>query len=154
MAVGDQDAALSIKLLQAASMAEAEKQALDVQELASDIGTSEAAIAHELGELDARGLMLTGIEEGLPPMLRRAGRQYLARDGTVPLAVLSFLPHTIDDLDAREALIFAGLLLVDEFRSQLLSGGVSRTPANSCRPHSSRRSTMRWRSTCSPRPWP
>jgi hypothetical protein len=36
--------------------------------------------------------------------------------------VLSFLPAVIDDLNAREALLVAGTILVDEFRAALVNG--------------------------------
>jgi hypothetical protein len=35
---------------------------------------------------------------------------------------VAFLPHIIDDLNAREALLTAGTILVDEFRAAVLSG--------------------------------
>lgn len=56
------------------------------------------------------------------PLLRDAGRQYLARQGEVPREVLRFLPHEVDDLNAREALLVAGTVLVDEFRDHVLQG--------------------------------
>jgi hypothetical protein len=58
----------------------------------------------------------------LTPILRDAGRQYLALEGSVDPAVLRFLPFVIDDLHARRALLDAGTIVVDEFRAALLDG--------------------------------
>ena len=53
-------------------------------------------------------------------MLRNAGRQFLAEKASVPHDVLRFLPRVIDDLRAREALLAAGTILIDEFRAAWL----------------------------------
>ncbi len=62
----------------------------------------------------------------LGPIMFESGRQFIARGGQVSREILGFLPHTIDDLVGREALIAAGTRLVDAFRDELLDGrGVS-----------------------------
>ena len=103
-------------------MAQASEELLDVAELARELDTSEPVIQMELGQLYALGLVLDGLEEGRPPILLKAGRQFLARRGDVDHEVLGFLPRVIDDLCAREALLVAGTFLVDEFRVALLGG--------------------------------
>jgi hypothetical protein len=91
-------------------------------ELARELGTAESAVRMDSGELYALGLVLDGVDEGRPPMLLTAGRQFLARRGDVNHEVLAFLSRTIDGLNAREALLVAGTFLVDEFRIALLRG--------------------------------
>jgi hypothetical protein len=102
-----------------------------VAELARELGVAAADVAQQIAALDRTGLMLPGIEEGLPPILRSAGRQYLVRGAQVSRHVLSVLRHVIDERHAREGLLFAGVVVVDEFRYQLLAGeGVAgRLPA-------------------------
>jgi hypothetical protein len=80
------------------------------------------ALTERLEQIDSLGLALTGREEGLHPVLLRAGRQYLQRRGRVDHEALAFLAKTIDDLHAREALLHAGTLLVDQFRAAVLAG--------------------------------
>jgi hypothetical protein len=111
-----------MRVLEAAGMAQASEELLDVAELARELDTSEPVIRMDIGHLHALGLVLDGLEEGLPPILPRAGRQFLARDGDADHDVLGFLPRVIDDLNAREALLVAGTLVVDEFRVALLRG--------------------------------
>jgi hypothetical protein len=91
-------------------------------ELARGLGTTESAVRMDIDQLYASGLMLDGLDEGHPPMLLTAGRQFLARGGDVDREVLAFLPRTIDDLNACEALLVAGTVLVDEFRIALPRG--------------------------------
>lgn len=95
---------------------------MSVDELAqvSDVSPSSIGLAAE--QLEQMGLMYGGLDEGNSPMLLNAGRQYLARRGDVPQEVLRFLPRVVDDLNARDALIHAGTILVDEFRDRLLNG--------------------------------
>src|SRR5919106_1538086 len=50
------------------------------------------------------------VEEGVTPIVRDAGRQYLALEGSVDPAVLGFLPFAIDHLHARRALLDAGTI--------------------------------------------
>ena len=111
-----------IRLLQASGMAEAASEPLNVAELARELESSEEAVRADLGQLSAQGLLLDGLEDEEPPILLTAGRQFLARAGDVDRDVLGFLPHIIGDLHAREALLAAGSLLVDEFRAALLAG--------------------------------
>jgi hypothetical protein len=118
----DVDRQRHVRVLEGAGMAQASKEMLDVAELARDLDTSEPVVEMDIGQLHALGLVLDGLEEGRPPMLLNAGRQFLARRGDVDHDVLGFLPRVIDDLSAREALLVAGTLLVDEFRVALLRG--------------------------------
>jgi hypothetical protein len=119
---GDEDRQRHMRVLEAAGMAQASEELLDVAELAREIDTSEPVIRMDIDQLSALGLVLDGREEGLPPTLLKAGRQFLARRGDVDRDVVAFLPRVIDDLNAREALIVAGTFLVDEFRAALLRG--------------------------------
>jgi hypothetical protein len=111
-----------LRLLEAVGMAQASETVLDVGEIARELDVPEDTIRMELEQLDALGLVLSGPDEGLPPMLLTAGRQFLAHRGHVEYEVLSFLPRVIDDLTAREALLVAGTILVDEFRAALVDG--------------------------------
>jgi hypothetical protein len=118
----DVDRQRHMRVLEAAGMAQASEELLDLAELARVLDTSEPVVRMDIGQLHALGLVLDGLEEGLPPMLLNAGRQFLARGGDVDHDVLGFLPRVIDDLNAREGLLVAGTLLVDEFRVALLRG--------------------------------
>jgi hypothetical protein len=109
-------------LLEAAGMARASEAVLDVAELALEFDLAQATIRMDLDQLEALGLVLSGLDEGLPPILLTAGRQFLARRGDIEQEVLGFLPRVIDDLNAREALLVAGTILVDEFRAAFVEG--------------------------------
>lgn len=111
-----------IDLLQLAGIAEVAGELLDVESLAGDSGESVPSVRSAIEQLDRMGLVYSGLDEGRPPMLLNAGRQYLTQRGLVTHEVLYFLPSVIDDLHARDALIHAGVILVDEFRYQLLHG--------------------------------
>jgi hypothetical protein len=89
--------------------------------MAAELELSITQLEVALESLDAVGLVYAPpLTEGLTLRLRRAGRQYLTRGGKVERSVLSFLPHTIDDLNARAALLNAGTIVVDEFRYAVL----------------------------------
>jgi hypothetical protein len=76
-----------------------------VRQLVRREATPDARPSGEPAQLgEAGGLLLAGFEEGLPPILRRAGQQYLARRGAVDPCVLRFLPREVDDLYARRVL--------------------------------------------------
>lgn len=109
-------------ILQAVAVVEAAEEPIDVASLAEEFGLPEGVIRERLEVLEGWGLILVGLEEGLPPLLREAGRQYLALRGSVESSVLEFLPHVIDDVHARRALLQAGTVLVDEFRAAVLEG--------------------------------
>ena len=111
-----------LRLLEAAGMAQASQTVLDVAAIAGDLDVSEDTIRMDLEQLDALGLVLNGPDEGLPPILLTAGRQFLANGGHAEYGVISFLPRVIDDLNAREALLVAGATLVEEFRAALVDG--------------------------------
>lgn len=113
---------LAIALLEAAGVAGAAGECLALEDLAREHDASISSLELEVERLEQMGLLLSGLDEGDTPMLLDAGRQYLKRQGDVPREVLRFLPRTIPDLHAREALIHAGTTLVNEFRYQLLHG--------------------------------
>lgn len=111
-----------VKLLQAADVAQAADEPLDVGMLAKQLGVSVPVVQMDLEQLAAFGLVSLGDELDPTPLLLSAGRQYLARGGQVPYWELRFLARAIDDLLARNALLHAGTIVVDEFRDQILSG--------------------------------
>src|SRR5450755_2880565 len=113
---------IRMALLQAAAVAQAADEPFDLAALAEHLHTSEPSLRGEVEELDRAGLLLSGVGEAQPPLLLSAGRQYLASGGDISSEVLDFLPRVIDDLHAREALLHGGVVLVDEFRDQLLHG--------------------------------
>jgi hypothetical protein len=108
-------------ILHAIAMAEASDEPLDVTSTAADLEITESVLREHVEQIEDLGLALSGLEEGLHPILLNAGRQYLALAGEVEVAVLSFLPSVIDDLHARRALLHAGTVLIDEFRAALLT---------------------------------
>lgn len=116
------EAEVAVPLLQAVGMAQAKDEALgetEFEQLATELDVSlfEVKQAHDAVEHAGLALLSDG-----PPLLLKAGRQYLDCGGDVPGKVLAFLPSVIDDLHAREALMSAGSVLVDEFQHALLSG--------------------------------
>lgn len=120
--LADPDLALDLRLLESVGMAQADDERLDPSVLAKEFGHPFGLIETRLEHLEACGLILSGLSEGLSPILREAGHQYLTRGGNVAPEVLSFLPRVVDDLDARAALLAAGTVMVDEFRAALVSG--------------------------------
>ena len=111
-----------LRLLELIGLAQVDDEALDVAALARELDVSEATVRIDLDEVRALGLAFDGLEEGFPPILRTAGRQFLTRRGRVDRDVTRFLAAVVDDLNAREALLSAGTLLVDEFRAEILDG--------------------------------
>lgn len=112
---------LSIKVLQAVGVSQAAGEGLDLAALALDLNVPVSALEYEMIPLVAAGLML-GNENDSEPMLLNSGRQYISRGGAIPYDELWFLPQTIDDLNARRALLRAGAMLVDQFRAEILDG--------------------------------
>jgi hypothetical protein len=109
-------------LLAAVGMAEAPGTPLDVDQLATEQGVAVDTVTQRIAQLEAWGLVLSGLEEGLSPMLLRAGQQYLNERGQTDEDVLGFLPHTFEDLNTRRAVLHAGTVLIDEFGHQLTVG--------------------------------
>lgn len=68
------------------------------------------------------GLVQEVEDDDATPIVTAAGHQYVAADGDVERAVLEFLPHVIDNLDARSELLIAGRILVEEFHEAICSG--------------------------------
>jgi hypothetical protein len=127
----DEDSqARAIKILQAAGIAQAADEPLDVAALAMELETSEPVVQMDLGQLSRAGLVLLGEGDADPPRLLNAGSQYLSLKGDVRHEALWFLPRCIDDLYTRDALLHAGIILVDEFRDAILSGSGVEHAAN------------------------
>ena len=108
------------RVLEAAGMAEAAGEPLDLPALALELHASTEDAAEALHRSDGFGFVLGG--PGEVPVLTRAGRQFLRAAEPFPRPVLTFLSDTIDDLHARQALLVGGTVLVDEFRDALLGG--------------------------------
>jgi hypothetical protein len=105
----------------AAQAADEQIGASAIEALASELDVHPTQVTHACEFVAAKGLAWIG-EEGLSARIRRAGRQYLALEGKVDRAVLSFLPRYIEDLNARRALISAGSVFLDEYQGALLGG--------------------------------
>jgi hypothetical protein len=108
------------RVLEAAGMAEAAGEPLDLDALALELHAPLPEAAEALHRADGFGFVLGG--PGEVPVLTRAGRQFLGAAEPFPRPVLTFLSDTVDDLHARQALLLGGTALVDEFRSALLAG--------------------------------
>jgi hypothetical protein len=131
-----------IRLLQAAGVAQAADEPLDVDALADELDVSLPVAHMDLEQLAEFGLLSVADEFDSLPLLLKAGRQYLAREGAVSYWELRFLAGSIDDLLARKALLRAGTIVVDEFRDRILSGRARNTPpTSSSRLRSPRHST-------------
>ncbi|MFL5846180.1 MAG: hypothetical protein ACJ762_15945 [Solirubrobacteraceae bacterium] len=100
-------------VIEAARAAQAERRPLDMEEL------DELAVGAVLW------WCLVVLEEGpdAPPTVTAAAEQYLLLRGDVDDDALTFLPAVFDDLHARLAVLDGGMVLVDEFRAAILSGG-------------------------------
>jgi hypothetical protein len=92
-----------------------------IQTLASELEAHPTEVEQACHFAAVKGLAWLG-EEDLSASIRRAGEQYLALEGKVDRAVLSFLPTYVEDLNARRALICAGTVLLDEYQGALLKG--------------------------------
>lgn len=111
-------------VLKAVGMAAAREERIEIDELARELDRSAASLGMLCDQIEHAGLALFAPAEDpdASPILMRAGQQYLAMKGRVDLDALFFLPRLVDDLHARRALIHAGTVLVDEFRSALVEG--------------------------------
>jgi hypothetical protein len=112
----------AIKLLELAQVAEAAGELLDSQQIAQQRGTSEGVVRERIKRLANVGLLLDGSEENEPPIVLTAGKQFLARGGEVSRDVLHFMAQTVEDLNARQALLTGGTILVDEYRYHIHRG--------------------------------
>jgi hypothetical protein len=110
-------------VLEAVGMAESRSEPFDIEQVSRDLGVSPKAlrVACERAE-SVRLIVALSNEPETPAILTHAGRQYLALGGRVSEDSLLFLAEVIGDLHAREALLRAGGLLVDEFRHAILLG--------------------------------
>jgi hypothetical protein len=111
-----------IRLLELAGVAGAADEPLDIASLARELGASSRDLRAAISQLVETGLLFSGLDEGLAPIVSRAGSQFVERDGRVPREVLRFLSRFVDDLHGREALLRASTVLVGGFRDQLLQG--------------------------------
>lgn len=113
-------------VLQAIGMASAKDEPLDLDSLARELDMSRVGVEMLVDQLNRMGLVRVSEDEPeFPPILARAGSQYLAAKGQVEDEVLHFLPTVIDDLYARQALLRGGTILVDEFHYQVVHGGAT-----------------------------
>jgi hypothetical protein len=110
-------------VLAAVQGAEEAGEAIDVDRLAADLGVGVGTALMVAEWAEGCGLAYTGlVDDEMRPVLLNAGRQYLDMRGEVDLDALYFLPRTVDDLHAREALRHAGSVMVDEFRYSVVQG--------------------------------
>lgn len=113
-------------VLQSLGLAEAAGDYLcpaTVEQLAGETEMEVAAFRLACRFAHEAGLAYAPLErDPYRPTLMKAGRQYLFRRGAIDADALTFLPCTIDDLNARSALLRGGTLLADEFRHALLAG--------------------------------
>lgn len=105
-------------------MSAAQDEPIRLEALARALNTSPASLSMVCDQIEHAGLVLfaPAEEPELPSILKRAGEQYLALKGQVDSDALFFLPYLVDDLYARQALIQAGSVLVDEFRHAIVRG--------------------------------
>ena len=118
------DQSLLARVLLAVAATEPARQALSpeaLERLAAECGTTPFEMRAVAAYAQGAGLVCMSAR-GAPWRLTRAGRQFLGRGGSVDDSVLVFLPQTIDDLNARSALMRGGAALVAEFRDALLDG--------------------------------
>ena len=112
-------------VLEAVGMAEARSEPLDLARASGDSEMNPRTVSRICREAEQIGLIVIDTDlPGEPPILTHAGRQYLAQRGRVGDPSLFFLGEVIGDLYAREALMRAGTMLVDEFRTALLGGWI------------------------------
>ncbi|MBS1884734.1 MAG: hypothetical protein JSS97_17435, partial [Actinobacteria bacterium] len=104
-------------------MAEAKSEPLDLQRASRELDVDFETLGLVWEEAEKIGLIeFGGYPPGKPAILTRAGRQYLAQRGRVGDPSLFFLAEVIGDLNARDALMRAGTILVDEFRTAMPGG--------------------------------
>lgn len=111
--------------LNAFGMASAKEEPLDKDALCRELELGIQDLEMLIEELERVGVAWFEFDEDekeVFPHLTTAGSQYLAAKGEIPAEILYFLPGTLDDLNARRALVVGGGILVDEFRYALLQG--------------------------------
>jgi hypothetical protein len=111
--------------LNAIGMASAKEEPLDKDALCRELELGIQDLEMLIEELERVGVAWFEFDEDekeVFPHLTTAGSQYLAAKGEIPAEILYFLPGTLDDLNARRALVVGGGILVDEFRYALLQG--------------------------------
>lgn len=106
--------------LEAVGMAQASGERVDLRLVAEEAGVSLEEVEDAAEHADGFGFVLG--EDVEVPVLTSAGRQFLRLAFPLPRAVLTFLSDTIDDLHGRHALLVAGGLLIDDFRTAVLRG--------------------------------
>ena len=125
------DASLITRVLLAVATTEPANQALTpeaLERLAVETGTTPFEMQAVCAYAGSAGLLRTS-SRGAPWRLTRSGQQFLGRGGAVERSLLAFLPQTIDDLNARSALMRGGASVVAQFRRALLDGHARRHAA-------------------------
>ena len=102
-------------------MAEAAEEPFERRAVADELRLSPGDLRGLVEHVEGLGLALGG-EDERPPVLMRAGRQFLRLGCVFDEDALGFLPRTIDDLFARRALLCGGSVLVDTLRGDLIAG--------------------------------
>jgi hypothetical protein len=118
------DRSLLARVLVAVAVTEPAGEALSpeaLDRLAAEMETTPFEMRAVCAYAQGAGLLRSSAR-GVRWRLTRAGRQFLARGGDVGSPLLAFLPQTVDDLNARGALMRGGASLVSEFRQALLDG--------------------------------
>ena len=118
------DRDLVARILVAVAATEPAGEALSAQaleRLATEAGTTAFEMRAVCVYAQSAGLLRMS-PRGAPWRLTRAGHQFLGRGGEVEHSLLAFLPQTIDDLNARCALMRGAILLVSQFRDAVLDG--------------------------------
>jgi hypothetical protein len=109
-------------VLDALGKAESAGTRLDVAGVARELELAPDELAKCVELIEACGLAAGGGADD-PPLLRHAGREFLARRGMLAdEATLAFLPWIVDNLDVRRALLCAGAKLTGDLRDAVLDG--------------------------------
>jgi hypothetical protein len=120
--IDTEDTLAWIAVLKAATEAAAENGPIDQLGLCELLGRDRVGVDYLIERVAGAGLASFGEVNAERPIVTDAGREYPAAGGDVPEEELLFLPHAIQSLIARRALLQAGTVLVDEFRCAHLEG--------------------------------
>ena len=111
----------AVPLIEIAIRVADQQVVLDPGEVAAAHGQDKERIARAYDQLQRARLLHLGLDFGAPPIVTRAGRQYVARRGAFEPPAVAFLT-IVDDLDGRAALLRASSILLDEFRYHIAGG--------------------------------
>jgi hypothetical protein len=109
-------------VLNAVGISEAANRPLTLSDIAPQHGVDDQALDERLDLLERMGLVLRGPAPEDPPLLLRAGRQYLAARGQVDKRTLRFMTTVFDDLNTRAAYLDASVALSKHFKEAVLDG--------------------------------